>query len=192
MNTRSMTIEAYLDAFGSKEPVPGGGGATAVIGALACSACIMVCSLTMGKRKYADIEDEVRAIADRAAETRDAFLRLADEDAEAFEPLSQAYKNKDITDAQMDALLETAGSVPLRMMELAVKLTPNLVYLRKNGSKLAISDAVCGLSMAESVVTNGEVLTMCNVDLMKDTERIERMKSKISSLLAQYKSYLVE
>lgn len=187
-----MTIDAYLDVFGSKEPVPGGGGATAVIGALACSACIMVCSLTLGKRKYADIEGEVKAVESRMVSAREEFLRLADADAEAFEPLSQAYKRKDITDDEMDALLENAGNVPLRMLELAVEILPDIKYMEKNGSTLAVSDAQCAASMIQSVVTNGNILTLCNVKLMKGQERIDRMESKIAQLLAQYKAFLIK
>jgi methenyltetrahydrofolate cyclohydrolase len=192
MNTRGMTIESYLDVFGSNAPVPGGGGATAVIGGLACSACMMVCALTMGKKKFAAIEGEVEALNDRVKGIREEFLRLADADAEAFEPLSRAYSNKDVTDDEMDGLLETAGNVPLRIMELGVALLADIRYMTDNGSKLAVSDAKCAFNMAETVIKNGAILVECNTRLMKNRERAAGIDAKVEQFLAQYRDYLVK
>ena len=192
MNTRGMTIESYLDVFGSNAPVPGGGGATAVIGGLACSACMMVCALTMGKKKFAAIEGEVEALNDRVKGIREEFLRLADADAEAFEPLSRAYSNKDVTDDEMDELLEAAGNVPLRIMELGVELLTDIKYMQENGSKLAVSDAECAWNMAEAVIKNGEILVKCNTKLMKNPERAARIDGKVEQFLARYRAFLVK
>ena len=187
-----MTIEGYLDVFGSSAPVPGGGGATAVIGGLACSACMMVCSLTVGKKKYADIEEYVKALSDRVKGEREEFLKLADADAEAFEPLSRAYSNKDVTDEEMDTLLENAGNVPLRIMELGVALLEDIRYMQENGSRLAVSDAECAFSMAETVIKNGATLVKCNTSLMKDKTRAARIDGKVEQFLAQYRAYLLK
>ena len=192
MDTRNMTIEGYFEIFGSKAPVPGGGGATAVIGGLACSACMMVCALTMGKKKYADVEDDIRALNERVRGMREEFIKLADADAEAFEPLSQAYSRKDVTDDEMDGLLEASGNVPLRILELGVALLTDIRYMQEHGSKLAVSDADCAWNMAEAVIKNSEIMVRCNTKLMKNKERAAGIDGKVEQLIARYRAFLVK
>ena len=121
METREMKISEYVDAFVSKSPVLGGGGVSAVVGALAAAAGEMVCALTTGKEKYAGIEPEIRGIEKRLNEAGTKLLELADKDAEAFEPLAAAYKASDISEEEMDMLYEQAASVPLEETEKGSK-----------------------------------------------------------------------
>ena len=95
-----LTIGGFGEALSSKAPVPGGGGASSVAAAVGCSLGRMVASLTVGKKRYADVEARVREIAERLDALRDELLALADDDAEAFEPLSRAYGLPKTTDAE--------------------------------------------------------------------------------------------
>ena len=110
-----LSIGDFMDVLSSKAPVPGGGGASAVAAAVGCALGRMVASLTLGKRRYAEVEPRVRAIADRLDVLRADFLALADKDAEAFEPLSRAYGMPKDTEEErarkaevMEAALRTA------------------------------------------------------------------------------------
>ena len=91
MAFREQTLEAFLQELSSKAPVPGGGGASALVGALSAALTHMVGALTVGKPKYAPVEDEMNDLLARTEAIRDRFLTLMDEDAAAFEPLAQAY-----------------------------------------------------------------------------------------------------
>ena len=86
-----LSIGDFMEVLSSKDPVPGGGGASAVAAAVGCSLGRMVASLTLGKKRYAEVEPRVRDIAERLDGLRMELLALADKDAEAFEPLSRAY-----------------------------------------------------------------------------------------------------
>ena len=81
----------FTEELSSAKPVPGGGGACAAVGAFAAALGMMVANLTAGKKRYADVEEEVMEILARLKTTRNELIILADKDAEAFEPLSKAY-----------------------------------------------------------------------------------------------------
>ena len=86
------TLDSFLAQLSTKAPVPGGGGASALIGAVAASLSHMVAALTVGKQKYAAVEDEMQTVLERADALQKRFLSLMDEDAEAFAPLAKAYR----------------------------------------------------------------------------------------------------
>ena len=87
----SMTIQEFLDVLSSKEPVPGGGGASALAGALGNALGQMVANLTIGKKKYALVEDEIKELAERMKGIQGQFTALADQDAKVFAPLAKCY-----------------------------------------------------------------------------------------------------
>mgnify|MGYP000736125647 CR=1 FL=1 len=87
----SMTIQEFLDVLSSKEPVPGGGGASALAGALGNALGQMVANLTIGKKKYALVEDEIKELAERMKGIQGQFSALADQDAKVFAPLAKCY-----------------------------------------------------------------------------------------------------
>lgn len=170
METSKMTISEYADAFASQSPVPGGGGASAVVGALAAAAGEMVCSLTEGKKKYADIEPEIKGIAKRLSEARKKLLELADRDAEAFEPLAAAYKDPDTTDEEMDTLYEKAASVPLEVMRTVFSILDEIKYISENGSRLAVSDAACAALYARAAIESELLNVLINTKNIKVPE----------------------
>ncbi len=91
MGFTKSSCEEFVDVLASKAPVPGGGGASALVGAIGMALGNMVGSLTVGKKKYADVEADIIALKEKATALQGEFLRLVEEDAKAFEPLSKAY-----------------------------------------------------------------------------------------------------
>ena len=87
-----MPLDEFLKQLASSAPVPGGGGASALVGALAISLGNMVGSLTTGKKKYADVEDDIQELNAKSEKLRLELLSLMAKDAEVFEPLSKAYE----------------------------------------------------------------------------------------------------
>lgn len=170
MDVRKRTIEEYTDLFAGKDPVPGGGGVSSVIGALAAAAGEMVCSLTAGKKKFESIEPEINGIALRLNEARNRMLTLSDKDAEAFEPLAAAYRDPDKTDVEMDSLYANAAQVPLDVMRCVFTILDEIDYLADNGSRLAVSDAACAAVYARAAIS-GEILNVrINTKCIKNSE----------------------
>ena len=99
MAFRDQTIDAFLQQLSSKAPIPGGGGASALVAALSASLTHMVGALTVGKPKYAAVEPEMNDLLKQTEALAERFLALMDEDAEAFEPLAQAYRLPKETEA---------------------------------------------------------------------------------------------
>ena len=113
------SLEEFVDALASKAAVPGGGGASALAASLGIALGNMVGEFTVGKKKYADAEEELRVCMARAKDLSRKFLNCIERDAEAFEPLSRAYaipkddKNRDIV---MENCLRDAAKVPMEIL----------------------------------------------------------------------------
>lgn len=182
MDTKELKIREYAELFASSEPVPGGGGVSSVIGALAAAAGEMVCSLTIGKKKYENIEPEIKGTAKRLADARVKLLELADRDAEAFEPLAAAYKDKTKSDAEMDLLYENAANAPLEVMKQVYSILDELKFLVENGSRLAVSDAACGLAYARAAIAGEIVNVKINTRCIKDDEIREEIDNAADAL----------
>jgi len=113
-------LKGFADALAAKEPVPGGGGAAAYAGALGVALGSMVANFTLGKRRYAAYEDDLRRILTQAADLRARLVSLVDEDAAAFAPLAHAYgipKSDPSRDEALEVAAKAACDVPLKTME---------------------------------------------------------------------------
>ena len=140
-------IGTWTDTLASKAPVPGGGGASALGGALGAALGQMVVHLTIGKKRYADVEEEMEKNLAELNRLGEEFLRLADRDGEVFAPLAEAYSMPSETREQreekervMEERLLAASLVPLEMMEKALLVINILEFLGEKGSRMAISD----------------------------------------------------
>ena len=122
MGFSTSTCTEFVEVLSSKAPVPGGGGASALVGAVGTALGNMVGSLTVGKKKYADVEDEMWELKKKCDQLQKDFLHLIERDAEVFEPLSKAYGMPRETEEEkaekarvMEAALKEACSVPMEM-----------------------------------------------------------------------------
>ena len=196
MNTADMNIKDYLKELSSSAPIPGGGGVSALVGSLAASLGNMVCSLTIGKKKYADVENDIKEIADRLSVRRDKLVRLADKDAEVFKPLSAAYslphatdEEKAARDATIEPLLVDAAKAPEEVMAEAVSLLDDISFLAKNGSKLAISDAGCAAALVRATLSLAILNVKINTKMMKDRDKADKIDKNAKELYAQGTSH---
>ncbi|MGN1377121.1 MAG: cyclodeaminase/cyclohydrolase family protein, partial [Dorea sp.] len=135
----------FLEVLSSAEPVPGGGGASAAVGAFASALGMMVANLTVGKKKYADVEEEIIDIRGQLEVLREELVTLTDKDAEAFEPLSRAYglpketqEQKEEKERVMEKALYEASIVPLQIMRTVSKVIGLLKILGEKGSRIAV------------------------------------------------------
>ncbi|ETO94633.1 putative methenyltetrahydrofolate cyclohydrolase [Lachnoanaerobaculum sp. MSX33] len=190
MNTAGYNIDEYIKELGSKAPVPGGGGASAVAGALSAALSSMVCNLTVGKKSYISVEDDIKKILENMNKHMESFIKLSDKDAEVFYPLSQAYSFKPQNDEEkkmheenMEKLLFDAAMVPLYIMKEAYSMLVAVDFLAKKGSKLAVSDAGVAVSMLRSAVCGAMMNVVINVKYMKNREKAQDLMDEASEIL---------
>lgn len=190
MNTAGYNIEEYIKELASKAPVPGGGGASAVAGALSAALSSMVCNLTIGKKSFAAVEEDIKNILSDMNKHMESFIKFSDKDAQAFYPLSQAYsfkpqneEEKSLHEANMEKLLFDAAIVPLDIMKEANSMLNSIDFLAKKGSKLAISDAGVAVGLLRSAVCGAMMNVVINVKYMKDRDIARRLLDEASEIL---------
>lgn len=178
----------FLSELSSNAPVPGGGGASAAVGAFAAALGMMVTNLTIGKKKYADYEEEVKAVRDRLEGLRDQLIDLVDGDAVAFEPLSKAYsipKDDPERDTIMENALYEASVVPMSIMETVLAAAKELEVLVEKGSKIAVSDVGVGILFAQAAIEGASLNVYINTKSMKDRERAAALDAKADAIIAE-------
>ena len=177
----------FLEQLSSSAPIPGGGGASAAVGAFASALGLMVTNLTVGKKKYADVEEEILEIREKLEQKKLDLIRMVDEDAEAFEPLAKAYRMPKETEEEqaekekvMEAALKNAAEAPLHIMETIVDTMEMIRVLGKKGSRLAVSDAGVAILFAQAALEGASLNIFINTKMMKDQEEAERLKDRKS------------
>ena len=182
----------FLEVLSSSQPVPGGGGASAAVGAFAAALGLMVANLTIGKKKYADVEDEIKEVRMSLINLRDRLVELTDKDAEAFMPVSKAYKLPKDTEEQraykdkvMESALYEACIVPMQVMETIIESIYLLKILGEKGSRLAISDVGTGILFAQAALEGASLNVFINTDLMKDKECAQMLNDKADALIKE-------
>ena len=155
MEMTKLSCEKFLAELASKAPTPGGGGTAALVGAAGVALGNMVGNLTTGKKKYAAVEDDVKAILNKAAILREQLLRLVDADAQAFAPLSKAYAiSKE--DPHRDTVLEEATlnacKAPMEMVRRCCTGVELLEEMLEKGSVMLVSDIGCGALLCKAAM----------------------------------------
>lgn len=193
------TIREFVDVLSTKEPVPGGGGASALAAALGMSLGSMVANLTVGKKKYAQYEEELEQILKCARTLTDELLVGMDKDAEAFEPLSRAYgmpreteEEQSKREAVMAEALLSASMAPLELMEKIVEAMELLRRLADIGTNLAISDVGVGIQLGGAALKGASLNVFINTKLMKDKETAARFNERADSLIQKGEQLLLE
>ena len=178
----------FLDVLSSSAPVPGGGG----VGAFASALGMMVTNLTIGKKKYIDVEAEMEDIRSRLEALQQELVGLTDRDAEAFEPLSRAYGLPKETEEQriekervMEKALYEASVVPLQIMKTVFRVMEDLEVLGEKGSRLAVSDVGVAVLFARAALEGASLNIYINTRLMKNREQAEQLNQESDELIAE-------
>ncbi len=182
----------FIDVLASAEPVPGGGGAAAYAGALGVALGSMVANLTVGKKKYAAVQEDIAVILDKAAGLQKRLADLVQRDAEVFEPLSKAYGLPKETTEQlqlrnqvMEEALLAASLVPLEIMEQAYEGLLLHAELAEKGSRLAVSDVGVGVQMLRAAILGAAMNIFINVKFMEDRRQAEEIREKAEKLITR-------
>lgn len=183
----------FINELASKAPTPGGGGASAYCGALATALASMVGNLTVGKKTYAAVEDEVKEALIQLEEQRNKFVELIDKDAQAFEPLSRAYRLPRATSEElayknkvMQQALVGATEVPLEIMEICAQVITTSKFLAHNGSRLALSDVGVAVLFAKAALKGASLNVYANASSMANEAQARSYIQQADCLIEEY------
>ena len=184
-----MTMEScrkFVEVLASDAPAPGGGGAAALVGAIGTALGNMVGSLTVGKKKYADVEAEILALKAKCDTLQTELLDQVPADAEGFEPLAKAYGiPKDAPDrAQtLEKATIAACQAPMRIMELCCDSLKVITVLAEKGSRLAISDAGCAAALVKAALQAASLNVFINTKTLQDRTLAWKTNKKCLDML---------
>lgn len=185
-----LSCRGFIGALASASPTPGGGGAAALVGAVGAALGHMVGSLTVGKKKYADVENELQSLNARAVRIQDTLLTLAEQDAQVFAPLARAYSLPAETEEQrtqkaetLEPLLHGAALVPLEIMDQCIRALEVIERFAQIGSRLAISDAGCAAACVHAALRSASLNVRINTRSMKDRVCAKTLDLRTKALL---------
>ena len=187
---RNKSIEEFIEVLSSKEPVPGGGGASALAGTMGTALARMVGNLTLGKKKYIDVQEDISVLQQKTLILTGELMDLIDKDAEVFLPLSKAYslpgatlEEREYKDRVMEEALNIACSVPVMIMEKSYQMLLLLGEYADKGLKIAISDVAVSSVMLRAAITGASVNVYINTKIMKDRNKAEELNSHCDDLM---------
>lgn len=184
-----LTIKGFLAETAGNAPVPGGGSISALNGAIATALTEMVANLTLGKKKYADVEGQMKVIATEASLIRDRLIRDIDRDSEAYDRVFAAYKLPKDTDGEkaerarviQDSLKE-AAKVPMNVAEEVASVMETIIYVAHKGNRNAVTDACVAMMAARTCVLGALLNVRINLASIEDEAFVKRMESKADFL----------
>ncbi len=187
------SLKDFVEVLASDEPTPGGGGASALVAAIGTALGNMVGSLTEGKLKYYEVEDEIEQMIDKAEQLEQDFLGLMDEDEKAFLPLMEAYKlphKTELEKAKRTAVLIAAKSQacqpPLRIMRKCCEAIDLCGRFAEIGNKNAVSDAGVGVLFCKAALQGASLNVYINTKTLEDEEYAKKLNEETDSMLAEY------
>ena len=189
MDMTTKSCREFVTVLASNEPAPGGGGAAALVGAIGTALGNMVGSLTVGKKKYADVEEEILALKAKCDQLQNELLDQVPADAEGFVPLAKAYgiPKDDPTRAEtLEKATIIACQVPMHIMELCCKSLDAIKVFADKGSRLAVSDAGCGAVIVKSALQAASLNVFINTKTLANRAVAEEMNAKCLGMLDTY------
>lgn len=186
----TQPVGAFLDALASGEPAPGGGSVAALAGAMAAGLVCMVCNLTIGKKQFAEYEDEMRGTLARAEELRSSLQALAEEDVAVFGRLSAAYRLPRTTEADaatrqaaIQKVTRQAAEVALRVAQAAAALLPLCTAVSSRCARLIVGDVGVAAVLARATVQSAILNVESNLAGLDDQIYVRETRAQIEDLV---------
>jgi methenyltetrahydrofolate cyclohydrolase len=188
---KDIAIEPFLDALAGNAATPGGGSAAAIFGAMGAALVSMVCNLTIGKKKYADVESEMKEVLGKAEALRHKLTGMIEDDVRAFDSVMGAYGMAKGTDAEkaareksIQAALREATEVPLRCCHAAREVIDLALVAAEKGNLIVISDAGVGVLAGYAALRSAALNVSTNVRMITDEAFAEAKLKELNRLLA--------
>ena len=193
MRYTELNLSEFTETLASKSPVPGGGGASSLAGAVGMALGDMVASLTLNSKKYSDVHEEIKELLKRGEALRNHLLTLIDEDAKVFAPLAEAYKMPKDTEAEkamkkkvMEKCLIDCCNVPLAIMKDIAQAISLIERYAKIGSVMALSDAGAGAIVCQGALKAASLNITINTASMADRSTAEAFDDEAQKLLNEW------
>lgn len=190
MKLTDRPVTNFLDELASNAPAPGGGSVASLSGALGAALVSMVCNLTLGKKGYEDVQDDIEELLSESEALRQELTDLLEADVAAYTGYSMAAKMPRDTDEQkaerakaMQEALKVATDVPLRIAEAAVRVMDLCTPAAEKGNKWAVSDAGVAVLMAEAALRSAALNVLINLGSLKDPDFVAEKRTRLDSLL---------
>jgi len=186
----TQKVTEFLDALASSAPAPGGGSVAALAGALGAALVSMVCNLTLGKAKYADVQDDISALVAQSEALRRQLTDLLEADVAAYTGVSAAYKlpretpdEKAARTAAIQEALKSATVVPMQVAEACVQVLSLCPPAADKGNVNAISDVGVAALMAEAGLRSAALNVYINLNAIQDQAFCAQVGDKLKALL---------
>jgi formiminotetrahydrofolate cyclodeaminase len=183
-------VNTFLDELASSAPAPGGGSAAALAAAIGAALLSMVANLTVGKKKYADVQDDIQRILSRSEALRHKCVALLQSDVAAYTEVSKAYKmpresdeEKQLRSAAIQKALKGATAVPMELAEACVEILELCPESTEKGNVLAVSDVGVGALMAEAALRSAALNVWINLGSIKDEAFVQKEGARLDALL---------
>ncbi len=189
---KDLTVEKFAEITASDAPAPGGGSVSAMAASIGAALAEMVANLTIGKAKYADAEEEMKALSAEAAVLRKELVLAIQKDTESFNLYMDALSMPKDTDEQKAARkeamqngLKEAAKVPLSVAETAVKIFPIAEAVVARGNSNAVTDGLVGTMMTRTGILGALLNVKINLGSIKDEAFVADMAEKVKALEEQ-------
>jgi formiminotetrahydrofolate cyclodeaminase len=184
------SVSQFLDELASSSPAPGGGSVAALAGAVGAALTSMVCNLTIGKKKYADVQDEMNALVEQTELLRKEMTQLIDQDTEAFNAVMAAFglpKGSESEQAARSAAIQEATKaatlVPLNVMRSCEKALFHARTVAQKGNKNSASDAGVSALMLQAGCAGAALNVRINLNGLKDADFVRQVAQQSADIM---------
>jgi len=183
----NQSMKQYFEDLSSNSPTPGGGNVAALCGALASSLGTMVCNLTIGKKKYIDVEAEITSLKEKLENFKKEYFDLASKDNDAFDKVMEAFKlpkesdeEKKIRDSKIEEATIHAAEVPAEVMRISLEVLPILKVISEKGNKNSLSDAGVAISLIKTAVQSAYFNVLINCSSLNNQTIANEIRKRAS------------
>ena len=184
------TISQFLDELASNSPAPGGGSVAALAGAAGAALASMVCNLTIGKKKYVDVQGEMTAVLQQTETLRKELAALIDKDTEAFNTVMAAFglpkgteQEQSVRSAAVQEATKSATLVPLRVMMVCEQALSQALTVAQKGNKNSASDAGVAALMLRAGCAGAALNVRINLESLTDTAFVQKITEQYTGIL---------
>ena len=184
-----LTVKGLLDVTAGKDPVPGGGSISALSGSIAAALTEMVAGLTIGKKKYAEVEEQMKQLVERVQEIRQQLILDVDRDSEAYNVVFEAFQMPKETDeqkaarsAQIQEATKIAANVPMEVARRVYSLLSDIEEVVSNGNQNAVTDGCVAMMSARNAIIGALFNVRINLTSIKDEQFVADMTAEADRL----------
>ncbi len=189
MKLAELTMTGFMEKTAGNDPVPGGGSVSALCGAIAASLAEMVAGLTIGRKKYEEVEQQMKHIAEKAANYRRSFIADIDADSDAYNLVFEAFKmpkesdeEKAVRSEKIESATKVAAEVPMKVARAACQMMEIIAAVAEKGNRNAITDAGVSMMCARTAALGALLNVRINLGGLKDQEYATRMHTEADKL----------